>query len=181
MTSLSPLLCQQIAMHSAFSEAQRVLFYYPLLTEPDLRPLVHQFPEKNWFLPVMKPNNRMSFHLYHPHHHLRQGRHGIWEPDASRESMAITPACLRPQDIMILPGLLFDRNGYRLGYGQGNFDRFLGEANQEGTTCVKFGAVPAALLWDSLPREKWDLPVNWLFTEQETLRCDAENTGLTKF
>jgi 5-formyltetrahydrofolate cyclo-ligase len=181
MASLSPLLCQQIALHATFLAASRVLFYHPIRTEPDLRPLAHQFPEKKWFLPVMKPNNCMTFHPYHPHHHLRQGPHGIWEPDASQESLAITPALLQPEDIMILPGLLFDRSGYRLGYGQGNFDRFLGEALQKGTTCLKFGAVPAVLLWDSLPREKWDLPVNWLVTEQETLQCDAENTGPQNF
>jgi 5-formyltetrahydrofolate cyclo-ligase len=181
ITSLSPLLCQQIAMHPAFVSASRVLFYHPIRTEPDLRPLACQFPQKNWFLPVMKPNNRMTFYPYHPHHSLKQGQHGIWEPDVLQESMAIMPAHLRPEDVMIVPGLLFDRSGYRLGYGQGNFDRFLGEALQNGSNCVKFGAVPAALLWDSLPRDKWDLPVNWLFTEQETIQAHPENRGLKKF
>ncbi|WP_373533214.1 5-formyltetrahydrofolate cyclo-ligase [Vampirovibrio sp.] len=181
MASLSALICQKIATHPAIIKASRVLFYYPLRTEPDLRALANQFPDKNWFLPVMKSGQGMRFYPYQPQKPLRPGKHGILEPEASEEAAAIGPEHLQADDVMILPGLLFDQSGYRLGYGQGNFDRFLGQAHEQGQTCVTIGAVPSDLLWENLPVEGWDLPVDWLITEHHIWSAHAEREGSSNF
>ena len=63
--------------------------------------------------------------------------------------------------LIVVPGIAFDRNGYRLGYGKGFYDRFL-------TKCphaVMIGlAYKIQLVEDTFPQE-WDVPVQHIFTE----------------
>lgn len=155
-----------------FATAERVFIYHPFRSEVDLLPLAMQYPDKAWYLPSTGPDASMTFHPYHPAQDLKAGKFGIQEPERHHEESAITPTDLRSEDLMILPGLLFDRTGYRIGYGKGYFDRFLGQARLSQRHCVTVGAVPEGLLLDTLPRDEWDLPVDWLVTEQGVLRTN---------
>lgn len=154
-----------------FSTAERVLIYHPFRSEVDLLPLALRYPEKLWYLPSTGPNTSMTFHPYHPHQDLQSGEFGIQEPHRHNEEATITPLDLRPVDLMVLPGLIFDRAGYRIGYGKGYFDRFLGQARLSQRHCVTVGAVPEALLVDTVPRDEWDLPVEWLVTERDVFKA----------
>lgn len=69
-------------------------------------------------------------------------------------------------DIIIVPGLLFTRSGYRLGYGGGYYDRLLSKIDKKTKT---IGLVFHSLLVDKLPLEKYDLPVDIIITEEEVI------------
>ena len=58
-------------------------------------------------------------------------------------------------DLCIVPGLSFDKNGFRLGYGGGYYDRFL-----ENTNMYAIGICFKELVADKLPREENDISVN---------------------
>ena len=62
---------------------------------------------------------------------------------------------------MAVPGLSFDRGGYRLGYGKGYYDRYL-----EGREITTAGLVYADFVAQSLPRGRFDLPVHMIVTEK---------------
>lgn len=72
-----------------------------------------------------------------------------------------------PPDLALIPGLAFDHSGFRLGRGGGYYDRFLG----------KFANAPSVLvglafdfqILPTLPVEPFDLPVNIICTEKETI------------
>ena len=78
---------------------------------------------------------------------LRCGRFGIPEPPHSAAIME-NPA------VAIVPGLAFDREGYRLGRGGGYYDRWLAE-----NPCRATGLCHPERLLEYLPREEWDIPV----------------------
>ncbi|MDL4841544.1 5-formyltetrahydrofolate cyclo-ligase [Aquibacillus rhizosphaerae] len=63
-------------------------------------------------------------------------------------------------DVMIVPGLVFDRKGYRIGYGGGYYDRYLN--NFKGIT---LSLACSFQIVDTVPREPFDIPVNYLISE----------------
>jgi 5,10-methenyltetrahydrofolate synthetase len=78
------------------------------------------------------------------------------------------PAHCRPigfgeVDFAVVPALAVDRNGYRLGYGAGYFDRLLA-GRQSRPFCVT--ALPAAFVVPDLPREAHDVPVDLVIDER---------------
>ena len=64
--------------------------------------------------------------------------------------------------LVLVPGVAFDRQGSRMGYGKGYYDRFF-----EGKTdCVKVGVAYELQVADQLPTEENDLPMEYLVTEK---------------
>ncbi|MGJ9456972.1 5-formyltetrahydrofolate cyclo-ligase [Oceanobacillus sp. CF4.6] len=67
-------------------------------------------------------------------------------------------------DLLLVPGLLFDRDGYRIGFGGGYYDRFLKDyANTSVSLCSSDQLV------DHVPAENFDIPVNYIITEKEIM------------
>lgn len=87
-----------------------------------------------------------------------RGAYNIPEPNTPSYSGAI--------DVIIAPGIVFDKEGYRLGYGKGYFDKFL-SAGRYGTT---IGVCYDSLLVDSLPHDALDIPVETIVTPETILR-----------
>ncbi|OZI13092.1 5-formyltetrahydrofolate cyclo-ligase [Bacillaceae bacterium SAS-127] len=86
----------------------------------------------------------------------------LYEPDPDRTN-EIDPKMI---DLLIVPGLAFDKRGYRLGFGGGYFDRFL-ETFQGETVSLLF----SQQLLTEVPVEAYDLPVKQLITEKEVHTC----------
>ncbi|MBM7701530.1 5-formyltetrahydrofolate cyclo-ligase [Bacillus iocasae] len=70
-------------------------------------------------------------------------------------------------DLIIAPGIVFDQNGYRIGYGGGYYDRYLAEFNGE-VIALAF----SLQVVEEVPYEEHDLPVKALVTEQGIIHCD---------
>jgi 5-formyltetrahydrofolate cyclo-ligase len=95
---------------------------------------------------------------------LVESRRGLWEPDPGRND----PIASSELDIVLVPGLAFDRRGWRIGFGAGLYDRFL-----SGVDTARVALAFSLQLVDSLPVESHDEPVDWIVTEGETIACRA--------
>ncbi len=94
--------------------------------------------------------------IQNPNTELVRHRYGMLEP---KDSCPIFPT--EHLQLIVVPGIAFDRKGYRLGYGKGFYDRFL-------TKCphaIRIGlAYQIQVVEDTFP-QAWDIPVQHIFTE----------------
>lgn len=95
---------------------------------------------------------------------LVETRRGLWEPDPSR----VDPVGVSALDVVLVPGIAFDRRGRRIGFGAGLYDRFL-----SGVDAPRVALAFSLQIQDSLPVEPHDEPVDWIVTEGETIACRA--------
>lgn len=107
-------------------------------------------------------------HYLLPHFEaLAPGAFGILEP--SHERGALPFADFKKIDLIIVPGLAFDRRGNRLGYGGGYYDRLLAEF-----AAPKVALAFSAQIVDAIPTEAHDQRVDMIVTEREVIFCPAE-------
>lgn len=133
---------------------RRIGAFWPLGSEVDLRPLFAARPEWLWFFPRVASTAppRLAWGC----EPLQAGLWGLMEPVISQH---FTP----PVELLLVPGLAFDGEGYRLGYGKGFYDALLDHLDDR---CAILGAAFELQRTDRLPQDPRDLPVQGLFTER---------------
>lgn len=142
----------------------RVLTYLAMPSEVDLSALLAL--ERCQFLaPRIGTDNELSIHPYD-----RRGleRHAMGFDQPLGDSPTITPSDI---DVILVPGLAFDRDGGRLGRGKGYYDRLLGRLPR-GVVIV--GVTIDAAVVDAVPMDDRDRNVDWLATESGVHRCGPE-------
>ncbi len=108
-------------------------------------------------LPRMLPGRRMEVRRYEPDRPLVQAAFGILEPGEDCPLM-------RDIDLALVPGMCYDKRGFRLGFGGGYYDRWL-----ENFSGVTAGLCREAVLRDRVPAEAHDAKVDLLITEAGSL------------
>lgn len=98
---------------------------------------------------------------------LCAGAFGLMEPRPELPGSGPDDAAFAPE-LILVPGVAFDRSGARMGYGGGYYDRFLAElAAREGARCRALGFCFGFQVVEALPCAAWDRPVDGLCTEGE--------------
>ena len=90
---------------------------------------------------------------------LTDGKFGTKEP--------VSDLRLHRLDLTILPGTVFDKNGYRLGYGRGFYDRFLAKKSCRLSIGLAF---EMQVVTEELPHSSLDQKIDALVTEKGTMR-----------
>ncbi len=113
---------------------QHIAAFWPIGDEPPLQPLLEQWVEEEGYqvsLPaVTTPNAPLQFRFWTPGAAMQEGAYGIQEP--------VGPAA-PPPDIILVPTLGFTRQGDRVGYGQGYYDRTLADLKAQGHRFTTIG------------------------------------------
>lgn len=106
---------------------------------------------------------RMAFRAVRRTVDLIPARFGLSEP--AEHCPTLTPADLNG-GLVILPGLAFDSQGFRLGYGGGYYDRFLASLSQARASVTTVGLVHAVCRAESLLHEPHDYPAHYIIDER---------------
>lgn len=158
---LDDSVCQKILESNTFKNGEIVLSYMPKTEEIDIRPVLEEALRqgKRVAFPLCDPTRReMSFHFVDSLDMLKPGHFGLLEPDENYEKYD----CSSKQNaICIIPGIVFDKKGYRIGYGGGYYDRYLSKFKG-----MKLGIVYYDSIINMVPRSKFDFSVDVLISER---------------
>ena len=153
-----------------FNEAGIIHIFLPILDEPETRKII-EFSWKSGkqiVVPCVLPNKPELFHSrLNSFEDLRPGALGVLEPSPERR-IAFTPERF---DLVIVPGVAFDRLGGRLGYGKGYYDRFLDQ-----TLAFRLALAFEFQLLQSIPTETHDIPMDGILTENGIYFCGDSQT-----
>ena len=92
-------------------------------------------------------------------------------PREPARRVAVDPATV---DVVVAPGLAFDRHGHRLGYGGGHYDRYF---SRLGPVAIRIGLGFSLQLVDELPTEATDRPVDIVVTDAGVIDARSEGGG----
>lgn len=115
---------------------------------------------------VFPPEKRMAFYRIGGLSELKPGFGGILEPPESRE---IFVPGRTDRALMVVPGTVFDRQGNRMGYGGGYYDRYAGAIARQNRP-VLAGLCFACQLTEQLPAEDHDIRMDLVVTEDKVIR-----------
>lgn len=148
-----------------FREVSTVLLYCAKPVEIDTKLLIERASVlgKTVAVPRCVPGTReMDFYVITSFDDLEEGAFGVLEP--------IPEKCRKLTDFMssvcIVPALVYDKQGFRLGYGKGYYDRFL--SGYKGN-CI--GLAYSDWVKESLPHGKFDRKVDIIVTEKDNYFC----------
>ncbi len=142
----SALVVAQIRENSSYKSANNVLIYYPLQYELNLLALLDD--GKNFYLPRVC-RDKLLICPFKKGEKLEKSEFNVCEPCSS----PINPQNL---DLVVVPALMADKKGYRLGYGGGFYDKFL--AQNKGIKTIL--PIAKELFVNELPHENFDVPVD---------------------
>ncbi len=140
------------------------LTYISVGFETDTRSLIQYFFDNKNSVAVPKcgSEGKMDFYKINNFNDLVQTGFGILEPVPNiKNKISDFSDC-----ICITPGMCFDRNGFRIGYGGGFYDRFFALHNE----VLKIGLCYEKFLADKIERDQFDLPVDIVVTDKHIIR-----------
>ena len=156
---------ERIEALPCYRRAACLLCYVSLSDEVDTFGLIEDAlaEGKMVCVPVsLEETHTVDFYQINSLDELEPGTYGVLEPVPGK-AKKIT-AFPRPA-VCIVPGLVFDQEGFRLGYGKGYYDRFL-----QRFRGVKIGVCYRELMVELLPHGYYDRPVDWLVSEGSAKR-----------
>lgn len=152
----SDRLCYHLQSSPLFSQAQTILAYFSVRQEPDLSPLF-QNSQQRWGFPRCVDKS-LFWHSWKPEEPLQTGAYGIFEPYADSPLLSPTEV-----DLILVPAVACDAQGYRLGYGGGFYDRMLSLPQWE--TKATIGIIFEFAYLPQLPIDNWDKKLHGVCTE----------------
>lgn len=136
--------------------------YWPIGEEIDPRPLMESLMNNgvDACLPVMRAKRApLEFHQWQPGAKMKRAAFGVMEPSN-------TPVCV--PELMVVPLLAFGRDGSRLGYGGGFYDRTIARLRKgRPVSCV--GVAFSAQERDDIPMDAHDQFLDMVVTEKEVI------------
>ena len=163
---LDDRITQKLLATSEYAEATTVLTYVSVLSEVSTRMFIEYALRdgKTVAVPRCLPGHCLEFVAIASLEQLGAAPFNLLEP--AKELPALTED-QKNNSICIVPALLVDAKGYRLGYGAGFYDRFLSTYPGK-KICL---AYQQSLSRTTLPHTAFDVAVDLVITESEVLTC----------
>ncbi|WZL72156.1 5-formyltetrahydrofolate cyclo-ligase [Clostridiaceae bacterium 35-E11] len=167
-TEKSKMIFNQLKEFKLYKTAENIMVYIDFRNEVKTDSIIADLisSNKKVIIPICVPKTKdlILSQLLDPSKELEKSTFGVLEPK-KEYIRKVDPASI---DLVIVPGVAFDRQGYRIGYGAGYYDRFFEKLPKP---------VPSiAIAFDlqmipKVPADDFDYPVDYIITETETITC----------
>ena len=157
----SQKICDQLVRSQLFQDSNTILSYCSFRQEPNLESLL-TLPAKTWGLPRCIDQTLVWHQWTSEGLPLQIGAFGIREPHP--DSPAIAPEQV---DLILVPCVACDLQGYRLGYGGGFYDRLFSSSIWKNKPAI--GIVFEFALLKQLEIDHWDQPLSAVCTEEKII------------
>lgn len=163
----SKLIKNRLFQVPEFKNAEWIMLYLSFNNEVRTDQIIKELLmcRKKLLVPaiVEKSKNLIACQIFSFEKDLKRGYFGISEPV---ENLKI-PVDPKKIDLIVIPGIAFDVNGNRVGFGRGYYDRFLKKLGRK--------TISIALAYDfqilkTVPSQKNDIPVSIIVSEKQTIR-----------
>ncbi len=161
---LSRHICEQLVSLPSYQSAKTILYYVDARSEVRTR---HYLPEalkqgKKIVVPYCVEGQLELFHLTDMSE-LSLGMYRILEPKVELRTLPEKRVAVEEIDLIVVPGVAFDRRGGRMGHGFGYYDKLLWQARPD-TLLVALAF--ECQLFDEIPTEEHDIFMDRIITEQ---------------
>lgn len=119
----SEKICDNLENCSYFQKAEKIMFFMPKDKEPNIKPLIEKYlNKKEIFLPCLSEEKGiMHARKLENINQLKKNNFDIYEP-CKKQCELVKPEKI---DLILVPALAIDKEGQRIGFGMGYYDRFL--------------------------------------------------------
>jgi 5-formyltetrahydrofolate cyclo-ligase len=161
----SAAIQERFAHSDDFNYARILASYYPVGSEVRTQRIVSIALKSNKLVALPRTvRDHIKFYQILSNADLIPGKFGIREPSISSDS---SDSCVSDNiDLLLVPGIVFDTNGYRIGYGYGYYDRFIA---RKKNSIVSVGLAYEFQVCENVPRSDNDQKINVLVTEKRML------------
>lgn len=160
-------IVEQVLLLHEYVRARGIACYVSKDSEVNTRRLIRNAldRDKRVLVPVVKAGDIDLFfsEVKDLGKELAPGTFGILEP----KQEFVRPVDLDAVDLIFVPGIVWDRDGYRLGWGRGYFDRVLTKLPEHVRSA---GLAFNMQLINRVPRDQFDVPVDMVVTESRVIR-----------
>lgn len=173
----SSQICRQLCSLPQFTDADILLAFASYGSEVETDGIIEEAltAQKKVYLPRVE-GEELQFYRILLMEDLKTGYKGIREPEPAKErALELTKEALQ-QTLLLVPGVVFDKSGGRIGYGKGFYDRFLQRLEQADVlSYIKLLAIGFSLQLtenDTIPMEHTDRRIPQLLTEDGLVAID---------
>ncbi len=152
------IICRKILAMEEYQTAKVVAGFYPVGSEVNITAVLKEAMENRiLLLPVCISDGIMQLRRVTSFDRLEKGKFNIPEPGKDCELFEAESV-----DFMLVPGLAFDSEGNRIGYGGGYYDRIICRLSE---SCITCGVGYSVQYTNRLPSEKYDMKIKKFISE----------------
>ena len=164
----SKIIFKNITSLKQYEKYNRIGIYYSINTEVSTQHIIRDALENNKIVGIPKIIDEKFIEFYriiedeYDDISWVQGKYGTME---NKSSEIIS----NDIQLVIVPGIVFDKHGNRIGYGKGYFDRFLSIKKPNCTVGLAF---EDQIINQEIPKEEFDQPVDIIVTEKRIIKTN---------
>lgn len=161
--ALDEKICRAVLASATYRYADTILMYYAKEDEVNINSVAWEAVKagKKVAFPKTNPDDRsMVFRFVQSEDDFESGALGLHEPKDGLPEFEVTGE-LQSNVICIIPAVVYDKKGFRIGYGGGYYDRYL--SSFKGT---KVGVEYHDFIVGDVPHGRFDLAVDVIITEK---------------